>query len=71
MHNPLGHYSNGGSNPYLAQAQTLEGIIRFDMDHEQTAAWNAELDDNDTVPHYKRWLMEERNELAERAGKLE
>jgi len=75
FHNPLGTYANGGCDPHLAQAVTIEGTVRFDMDHESKAQWNAE-EEQDGVPalterprHYKRWIMEAANAVAQEAGK--
>ena len=49
FHNNLAHYANGGCNPKLAQAVTLAGIIRFDMDHERTLQWQQDIVGDDKV----------------------
>ena len=81
LHNQIGDFANSGMRPRGAQALTLEGLVRYQMNREQERLYHTNAEDTDTVPcltfshlfvtlepkvgHYDRWLKEEANELAE------
>ena len=49
LHGPLAHYANGGCHPKLAQLLTLDGIVRFTMDHDQRLQYHQGKVDTDEV----------------------
>lgn len=86
LHNSIADYANTGMRPQLAQALTLEGIVRFLMMRQQERAFNEFRADTDEVRmpptpvrisvswqvyHFCPWLKEAANEAARAAGDCE
>ena len=49
LHNVEGEFANAGCRGKLAQALTMEGVMRFDTDHEHAMLWNEGELDSDKV----------------------
>lgn len=53
LHNVEGEFANAGCRARLAQAVTMEGVMRFDTDHEYSMLWHEGELDSDKVPSHR------------------